>query len=248
MSTVKGLSKCIAALIACAAILIPFTASGGAVVDFDLPACKPANRTITIDGKLNDWQGIEGKQFFPVHAYDSTTVAEDRPDIAATLRFTYDADALYASIDWLSPKPPSNTSSPTDATNWQKGGDGIVVAQRVPVIAGKKYALRFFRHCDGMKGNEIKTPSKDRGYTSLHSAMDWIGGLGMHTGVISIYEDTGWVENLNTASGNYGLPHTYTAPPGATSVIIAFRAVVNAPDFLPTMAIDDVEFVEMPDK
>jgi hypothetical protein len=133
------------------------------------------------------------------------------------------------------------------SANGGKGGGGSVVAQRVPVTAGKKYSFRFFRHCVGMKGNEIKTPSKDRGYTSLHSAMDWIGGLGMHTGVISVYEDTGWVENLNTASGNYGLPHTYTAPPGATSVIIAFRAVVNAPDVLPSMAIDDVEFVEMPD-
>jgi len=40
-------------------------------------------------------------------------------------------------------------------------------------------------------------------------------------------------------------PRPYLAPPDAQYAIIQFRAVVNAPGFLPAMAIDDVEFVEV---
>jgi len=113
------------AMLAITALLTPFTAWGGAMVDVDLPTCQPASHLMVIDGKFDDWQGIEGKRFQPVHAFDGTTMAEDRPDLGATVRFTFDAEALYASVEWQSPKSPANRTSPTEATDWQLGGDGV---------------------------------------------------------------------------------------------------------------------------
>ncbi|MCY3018871.1 MAG: hypothetical protein NTW87_07575, partial [Planctomycetota bacterium] len=129
------------------------------------------------------------------------------------------------------------------SANGGKGGGNSVVAQRVAVTGGKYYSLRFFRRAEGMKGKEVKTPSKDRGYTALQASVSWIGGKGGHKGVGNLYEDADWAMIMNT--GDYMLPRPYLAPPDAQYAIIQFRAVVNAPDFMPTMAIDDVEFVEV---
>lgn len=131
------------------------------------------------------------------------------------------------------------------AANSGKGGGNAVVAQRVPVTGGRRYSLRFFQRTEGMKGNEVKTPSKDRGYTALSATIDWIGGKNRHTGVLSLHDNTdGWAENLNAERGYFGVAREYVAPAEAAFAIIAFRATVNAPDHLPSMAVDTVEFVE----
>ena len=129
------------------------------------------------------------------------------------------------------------------SANHGKGGGNAVVAQRIPVTGGKHYSLRFFQRTEGMKGTEVKHPGKDRGYTTLHVSIDWIGGSGGHKGVSSLFEDTDWVQVMN--AGDYMLPRPYRAPAGAKYAILQIRAVVNAPHFLPTMAVDDVEFVEV---
>ena len=131
------------------------------------------------------------------------------------------------------------------AANNGKGGGNAVVAQRVPVTGGRSYTLRFSRRTEGMKGGEVKTPGKERGYTALSVAIDWQGGSSRHVGVIGLHDDSdGWVENRNTESGYYGVARDYVAPADARFAIISFRATVNAPECLPAMAIDDVEFVE----
>ncbi len=147
----RAVPSALAALLTAAMIFLPPPASGAAVVDVDFPACQPANRAMLIDGKIDDWRGIEGKQFLPVHAFDSVTMAENRPDLAATVRFTCDAESLYALVEWLSPTPPSNTTSPSDATDWQRGGDGIEFhlmsggllthVASYPSVDGRKVAL-----------------------------------------------------------------------------------------------------------
>jgi hypothetical protein len=131
------------------------------------------------------------------------------------------------------------------AANSGKGGGNAVVAQRVPVTGGRRYSLRFFQRTEGMKGNEVKAPSKDRGYTALSASIDWIGGKSRHTGVLSLHDNTeGWAETLNAERGYFGVAREYVAPAEAAFAIISFRATVNAPDHLPSMAVDDVEFVE----
>jgi hypothetical protein len=131
------------------------------------------------------------------------------------------------------------------AANSGKGGGNAVVAQRVPVNGGQRYSLRFFRRTEGMKGGEVKTPGKERGYTALSVAIDWQGGASRHVGVVSLHDSSdGWAENLNTECGYFGVAREYVAPQQATFAIVSFRATVNAPGCLPAMAIDDVEFVE----
>ncbi len=131
------------------------------------------------------------------------------------------------------------------AANSGKGGGNAVVAQRVAVSGGRRYSLRFFRRAEGMKGVEVKGPGKDRGYTALSAAIDWQGGTGRHTGVLSTHENSdGWVESRNTENGYFGVAREYVAPPDAKFAIISFRATVNAPECLPVLAVDDVEFVE----
>lgn len=131
------------------------------------------------------------------------------------------------------------------AANNGKGGGNAVVAQRVPVNGGRRYSLRFLQHAEGMKGNEVKSPRKDRGYTALSASIDWIGGTSRHTGVLSLHDNTdGWAATLNAERGYYGVAREYVAPADATFAIISFRATVNAPGCLPAMAVDDVEFVE----
>ena len=163
----------LAAILSVAMILIPSPASGAAVVEVEFPACPPANRAMVIDGKLDDWQGIEGKQFLPIHAFDSATVAEDRPDLAATVRFTYDAQSLYASVEWLSPTPPSNTTSPNDATDWQRGGDGVELHLQIGgLVTHVAPSVRRWK-----KGCPAR-PSRGRDDLARHHRREWGCGVG----------------------------------------------------------------------
>jgi hypothetical protein len=129
------------------------------------------------------------------------------------------------------------------AGNGGKGGSGGVVSQRVPVQGGHKYSLRCFYRTEGTKGDEVKVPGKDRGYTTLHAALDWHGPNGGHAGVLSVYDDHDW--SLTTGSGSYVLPTPFIAPAKAEAVTLIFRAVICAPGLTPTMMVDDVEFVDV---
>ena len=77
----------------------------------------------------------------------------------------------------------------------------------------------------------------------MHVAIDWLGKNGVHTGVLSVYEDGGWTAAMN--SGTHALPKPYTAPPNAEYAVIMIRVSINAPHLTPAMMVDDVEFVEV---
>ncbi|MCY3023639.1 MAG: hypothetical protein NTW87_32060, partial [Planctomycetota bacterium] len=125
------------------------------LAEIELPACLPVTHPVVIDGSLGDWQDVEGKCFVPLRAVNTVSMAENRADLGATLRFAYDTEALYASAEWLSPTPPSNTTAPGNATGWQQGGDGLelhvalggLVAHiaSFPVDGGKKATLLIRR-------------------------------------------------------------------------------------------------------
>ncbi|MBA3936024.1 MAG: hypothetical protein H0X38_01050, partial [Planctomycetes bacterium] len=131
------------------------------------------------------------------------------------------------------------------AANGGAGGGRVTVLQTVPVTGGRLYSLRFWRRAEGMKPEE-KRPGKGRGYSTLSPTIDWHGGAGGGTWVANLQDDApAWVGNRDTRFNDYGVAKPYVAPAGATSATIAFHANVNAPDILPTICVDDVEFVEV---
>ena len=133
------------------------------------------------------------------------------------------------------------------AANGGKGGGEVVLRQRVPVTAGKRYSLRFYHRAEGMKGGEEKAPGKKRGYSTVSPWIGWEGGKGGHNWMANMQNDTiGWNETYNTETNNYGVPKPYTAPEGATSAVLTIYFTCLAPEITPTFCLDDVEFVELP--
>jgi hypothetical protein len=131
------------------------------------------------------------------------------------------------------------------SANGGKGGGAASVQQRVPVTGGKTYSLRFCFRAEGMKLEE-KKPGKGRGYSTLSPWVYWVGGDGGPIWVGNEQRDTGgWAERLDARCNYWGVPKHYVAPPGATAAVVTFHAACNAPEILPAMAVDDVEFVEV---
>jgi hypothetical protein len=134
-----------------------------------------------------------------------------------------------------------------DSANGGKGGSYVEVQQEVPVTSGKKYSFRFHYRSENMQG-EQKNPGPVRGYTSLNTGVDFIGGS-HNSGiwVSNIQWDTpAWTTLLNKRFNNYDVPTPYVAPDGATKAVIHFALVDNAAKKLPKIYIDDVEFAESP--
>ncbi|HEY3377736.1 MAG TPA: FlgD immunoglobulin-like domain containing protein, partial [Armatimonadota bacterium] len=68
-------------------------------------------RPIVVDGKLDDWQGVDGKTYRPLDARlvpgEGTLLSSLRTwDLSATMRWTYDTEALYLAVSWTTPQPP----------------------------------------------------------------------------------------------------------------------------------------------
>ena len=61
------------------------------------------------------------------------------------------------------------------SANGGKGGGHVEVCQRVPVVAGRKYALRFHVRTLGFPGGENRNPGSNRGYVSLQTWVGWEG-------------------------------------------------------------------------
>jgi hypothetical protein len=131
------------------------------------------------------------------------------------------------------------------SANGGAGGGRVTVLQTVPVTGGRLYSLRFWRRAEGMQPEE-KKPGKGRGYSTLSPNIDWHGGAGGGIWVANLQGDAPeWTETRDARFNDYSVTRPYAAPAGATSATIAFHATVNAPDILPTICVDDVEFVEV---
>jgi DNA-binding beta-propeller fold protein YncE len=131
--------------------------------------------------------------------------------------------------------------------NGGAGGGHAEIMQKVPVIAGHSYRLRYFyRGADFQE--ERKEPGHPRGYIVFAGRLEWQcqppnPGSTVGVGDTKVAPDD-WQEITDFQHG-YDLPRPYVAPPGAISATIHFELVTNAENHHPRVFLDDVEFVDM---
>jgi hypothetical protein len=98
----------------------PVDAFGVSIVH--LPSVSPAPQKITVDGKLDKWQGVNSYVFNPVIKY-SVGQASGNVALAAMLqkqptariKTCYDTDALYVECEWTDSVAGTNKTSPGNA-------------------------------------------------------------------------------------------------------------------------------------
>jgi hypothetical protein len=113
-------------LLVCLAAGMPSVfAEAGGVRGLSLPSCVPLREALTIDGRLDDWSGIEKANYVPMLPFGGADLRDARNDIGVAVRTAYDAKGLYVSGEWLSPKPPANSTGFANPEGWQNGGDGM---------------------------------------------------------------------------------------------------------------------------
>jgi hypothetical protein len=173
--------------------------------------------------------------------------AEDPRSGALALRLEQTEPVVY---------PPESYNFPDHRTfvaagNNGTGGGRAGVTQTVPVTAGKYYSLRVNYRAEGLKP-EIKRPGPDRGYSQFVVDVNWQrpgytnADKQSYLRSIMTKEDSHeWNQITNLRFNHYGVPTPYLAPEGATAVTISLRLETNAADNLPTVWVDDVEFVEI---
>jgi hypothetical protein len=90
--------------------LLTLAVQAGGIRPLVLPPVPATQRPLVIDGKLDDWTGIDGKVYRP---FDVALVEGDAPeltklrqwDLKCTVRFAYDDAALYLALAWTDPQP-----------------------------------------------------------------------------------------------------------------------------------------------
>ena len=128
------------------------------------------------------------------------------------------------------------------------GGAHAEVAQRMPVIAGHSYRLRYrFRGVDFQE--ERKDPGRPRGYIAFGGRLDWQCQTPNPSSTVNLGDTKvapdDWQEITDHQNGS-NLPRLVIAPPGATSALIHFELTVCAEGHHPRAFVDDVEFIEVP--
>jgi hypothetical protein len=133
------------------------------------------------------------------------------------------------------------------SANDGRGGGHVSLCQQVPVTPGKKYRYRVFFRSEGFRP-EKREPGPGRGYVALTPYLFW---QGLERGdpattipVRNIQENSNeWQAQLNAFSHGVAAD-SFTAPPGATGVIVSFKFTAALADTLPKVWVDDVELVE----
>lgn len=136
-----------------------------------------------------------------------------------------------------------------DSANDGKGGGRVAVTQDVPIQPGKKYALRFHYRAEGLK-REVKKGTGPRGGGYFSVWLYWHGSTdatNKHIWVCNLQHDSDeWQTLLNANSKHHTVSRPYTAPTGATTAKLTLSAITTYPGALPSIHVDDVEFVEVP--
>jgi hypothetical protein len=131
--------------------------------------------------------------------------------------------------------------------NFGKGRGHAEIMQKVPVIGGHQYSVRYFVRAHDMQW-ERKETGHPRGYIVFGGHIEWTctpPNPGGFQGVGEVREDhDDWLE-MNDYWHGYDLPHPYVAPPGAVSATLYLELVVNAEAKTPQVFLDDVELVDV---
>ena len=132
------------------------------------------------------------------------------------------------------------------SANGGKGGGNVDVRQRVPVVSGHQYSVRFRYRCEDFQPEE-KRSGHPRGYVAFGAWMEWVcpppnqserDFFGSHYD--SIFD---WQTVHDYQRDAISAP--YTAPPGAVAADFVLNMRTLAEGHSPKLFIDDVEFVDV---
>jgi hypothetical protein len=132
--------------------------------------------------------------------------------------------------------------------NHGQGNSNVELRQKVPVVPGHLYSIRYRVRATGMMFGRDDT-GHPRGYVHFSGGIDWdcaAPNPGQRDGMGEVREDhDDWFTLYNYRHG-YDLPTPFEAPDGAVSATLIFNLDVNAADDLfPRVYLDDVEFVDV---
>ncbi|HUA97810.1 MAG TPA: hypothetical protein VMA34_05745, partial [Terracidiphilus sp.] len=141
------------------------------------------------------------------------------------------------------------------SANGGKGIGDVEVRQRVSVIPGHQYSVRFVFRSEGYPAvGERKTPGHPRGFVAFTGRIAWVcpppsPNRGKLTTVASPYENgsiyrpiLNWYTVYNPQG--FAPPAPYTAPDGAVAADLVFE-LRNATDSMPKFFLDNVEFIDV---
>lgn len=111
----------------CLVLIVTGLVHAGGLREVSFIPSMPSMEIVNVDGSLKEWQGVEKVKYVPLRAFGATDLGGGREDLAVSIATTYDADAMYVALDWLSTSRPTNTASPSDAVGWEKSGDGVAM-------------------------------------------------------------------------------------------------------------------------
>ncbi|MDR1305720.1 MAG: hypothetical protein LBK76_10950 [Verrucomicrobiales bacterium] len=122
-----------------------------------------------------------------------------------------------------------------------KGQVAAGVRQRVPVIAGHRYSVRYsYRSADMQDGGN--RPGPGRGFAAIGGRLVWNKGNGNNLGSDSVaHDDWQTVQDY----GAWYISRPFTAPEGATEVLVNFNLDVRAANRRSEVWLDNVEMVDV---
>jgi hypothetical protein len=126
------------------------------LIQVNLPPIVPAPGKITLDGKLDAWQAVDGQSFNPLAGLTKSGANADierllGDPLSVRIKTCYDTDALYVLVAWRDARPGENRTAAGDADHWAEGGEGFELHVRTdrtlhlacwPVAAGSRLAIR----------------------------------------------------------------------------------------------------------
>jgi hypothetical protein len=131
--------------------------------------------------------------------------------------------------------------------NQGKGGGYVEIMQRVPVIGGHTYSLRYFYRNEDFQ-EERKEPGHPRGYVAFGGRIEWGCQPPRDTPKIGIgdtKENHADLQEMMNYHHGYDLPQPYLAPEEAITATILFEMATNAEGHTPKVFLDDIEFVDV---
>ncbi|HEX4140015.1 MAG TPA: hypothetical protein VHY09_06675 [Candidatus Methylacidiphilales bacterium] len=127
----------------------------------------------------------------------------------------------------------------------------VTVTQRVPVIAGHQYTLRYHYRTQDLQEDD-RRPGHPPGFVGFGGRIDWTGAT---RNSIAVPERSRGIGNSSRTENEWqtvrdffhgwDLPRLYVAPDGATAANISFGFSCRASGHSAKAFIDDVEFVDV---
>ena len=139
------------------------------------------------------------------------------------------------------------------SANGGKGGGQVDVVQTIPVEAGKFYSFRLNYRTQGLVNWDQKRDAKF-GFSRFMVDLYWVRPNNKtkdNNGYARVLDDrvntNSWKQATNSHWNEYTAQKPYQAPEGATGVTICLHLFTQAPNDLPKVYVDDLEFAKLPE-